>query len=64
MKSKIEQFNQTNKDNIEVEMTVMGDNYPQAVDIAFASKQALMCFKSMISKRTIKRDIWLQSTGI
>ncbi|MDP9698835.1 multiple sugar transport system substrate-binding protein [Paenibacillus intestini] len=40
MKSKIEQFNQTNKDNIEVEMTVMGDNYPQAVDIAFASKQA------------------------
>lgn len=40
MKSKIDDFNQTNKDNIEVEMTVMGDNYPQAVDIAFASKQA------------------------
>ncbi|PJN49682.1 hypothetical protein PAEAM_52930 [Paenibacillus sp. GM1FR] len=40
MKSKIDEFNQTNKDNIEVEMTVMGDNYPQAVDIAFASKQA------------------------
>ncbi|PQP82416.1 ABC transporter substrate-binding protein [Paenibacillus sp. PCH8] len=40
MKSKIDTFNQTNKDNIEVEMTVMGDNYPQAVDIAFASKQA------------------------
>jgi len=34
MKSKIDEFNQTNKDNIEVEMTVMGDNYPQAVDIA------------------------------
>lgn len=40
MKEKIEQFNETNTDNIEVEMTVMGDNYPQAVDIAFASKQA------------------------
>ncbi|WP_440118294.1 ABC transporter substrate-binding protein [Paenibacillus sp. QZ-Y1] len=40
MKSKIDEFNHTNKDNIEVEMTVMGDNYPQAVDIAFASKQA------------------------
>ncbi|MFD2412220.1 ABC transporter substrate-binding protein [Paenibacillus rhizoplanae] len=40
MKSKIDEFNKTNKDNIEVEMTVMGDNYPQAVDIAFASKQA------------------------
>ncbi len=40
MKTKIDEFNKTNKDNIEVEMTVMGDNYPQAVDIAFASKQA------------------------
>ncbi|QYR20313.1 extracellular solute-binding protein [Paenibacillus sp. sptzw28] len=40
MKAKIDAFNKTNTDNIEVEMTVMGDNYPQAVDIAFASKQA------------------------
>ncbi|MEC0234988.1 extracellular solute-binding protein [Paenibacillus kribbensis] len=40
MKAKIDKFNQTNHDNIEVEMNVMGDNYPQAVDIAFASKQA------------------------
>ncbi|MFD0693372.1 ABC transporter substrate-binding protein [Paenibacillus sp. GCM10027628] len=40
MKAKIDTFNQTNKDNIEVEMTVMADNYPQSVDIAFASKQA------------------------
>ncbi|MDR6245415.1 ABC transporter substrate-binding protein [Paenibacillus hunanensis] len=40
MQSKVDEFNKTNKDNIEVDMNVMGDNYPQAVDIAFASKQA------------------------
>ncbi|WP_431087517.1 ABC transporter substrate-binding protein [Paenibacillus sp. 8b26] len=40
MKAKVDKFNQTNRDNIEVEMNVMGDNYPQAVDISFASKQA------------------------
>lgn len=40
MQAKIDEFNKTNPDNIEVEMTVMADNYPDAVDIAFASKQA------------------------
>ncbi|WP_322906105.1 sugar ABC transporter substrate-binding protein [Paenibacillus campi] len=40
MQSKVDEFNKTNTDNIEVQMNVMGDNYPQAVDIAFASKQA------------------------
>ncbi|THF75349.1 ABC transporter substrate-binding protein [Cohnella fermenti] len=40
MQAKIDEFNKTNTDNIEVEMTVMADNYPDAVDIAFASKQA------------------------
>lgn len=40
MQAKVDEFNKTNTDNIEVEMSVMGDNYPQAVDIAFASKQA------------------------
>ncbi len=40
MQGKVDEFNKTNKDNIEVDMNVMGDNYAQAVDIAFASKQA------------------------
>lgn len=40
MKEVIKKFNETNKDNIEVEMTVMADNFNQSVDIAFASKQA------------------------
>jgi multiple sugar transport system substrate-binding protein len=40
MKEDIKKFNETNKDNIEVEMTVLADNYNQAVDIAYASNQA------------------------
>lgn len=40
MKEVIKKFNETNKDNIEIEMTVMADNYNQAVDIAYASNQA------------------------
>ena len=40
MKDVIKKFNETNKDNIEVEMTVLADNYNQSVDIAFASNQA------------------------
>ncbi|MDQ0899393.1 MULTISPECIES: ABC transporter substrate-binding protein [unclassified Paenibacillus] len=40
IKSKIEAFNQANKDSIEVEMTMMAENYPQSVDLAFASDQA------------------------
>jgi multiple sugar transport system substrate-binding protein len=40
MKEVIKTFNDTNKDNIEVEMTVLADNFNQAVDIAYASNQA------------------------
>ncbi|MEK3720692.1 ABC transporter substrate-binding protein [Paenibacillus sp. FSL H8-0034] len=39
MKEVIKKFNDANPD-IEVEMTVMADNFNQAVDIAYASKQA------------------------
>lgn len=39
MKEAIKKFNDANPD-IEVEMTVMADNFNQAVDIAYASKQA------------------------
>ncbi|WP_199621818.1 ABC transporter substrate-binding protein [Paenibacillus alkalitolerans] len=35
----IKQFNETNKDNIEVEIKIMADNYAQTVDMAYASKQ-------------------------
>ncbi|WP_235941750.1 ABC transporter substrate-binding protein [Paenibacillus puerhi] len=40
IKQVIQKFNETNKDNLEVELTVMADNYDQSVDISFASKQA------------------------
>lgn len=40
IKQVIAKFNETNKDNLEVELNVMADNYDQSVDIAFASKQA------------------------
>ncbi|UJF34808.1 ABC transporter substrate-binding protein [Paenibacillus hexagrammi] len=46
MKDVIKKFNETNKDNIEVEMTVMADNFNQSVDIAFASKQAPDIFRT------------------
>ncbi|SDE19872.1 multiple sugar transport system substrate-binding protein [Paenibacillus sp. UNCCL117] len=40
IKELINKFNSSNKDNIEVEMTVMSENYNQSVDIAFSSNQA------------------------
>ncbi|MDQ0891699.1 multiple sugar transport system substrate-binding protein [Paenibacillus sp. V4I9] len=40
IKQKIQAFNETNKDNIEVEMTMMAENYPQSLDLAFTSDQA------------------------
>ncbi|MDQ1914277.1 sugar ABC transporter substrate-binding protein [Paenibacillus sp. GD4] len=40
IKELINQFNASNKDNIEVELTVMSENYNQSVDIAFSSNQA------------------------
>jgi multiple sugar transport system substrate-binding protein len=40
IKELITKFNTTNTDNIEVELTVMSENYNQSVDIAFSSNQA------------------------
>jgi multiple sugar transport system substrate-binding protein len=40
LKSKVDKYNTTNQDNIEVTLTVLSDNYPQALDIAFASGQS------------------------
>lgn len=40
IKQLITTYNETNEDNIEVEVTIMADNYDQSVDIAFASKQS------------------------
>ncbi|MBB3114447.1 multiple sugar transport system substrate-binding protein [Paenibacillus phyllosphaerae] len=46
MQQQVDSFNATNTDNIEVEMKVMADNYNQAVEVAFASKQAPDIFRS------------------
>ncbi|WP_373230048.1 ABC transporter substrate-binding protein [Cohnella sp.] len=40
IKELITQFNSSNPDNIEVELTVLSENYNQSVDIAFSSNQA------------------------
>jgi len=40
IKELVNKFNETNGDNIQVELTVMSENYAQSVDIAFSSKQA------------------------
>ena len=40
IKEMVNTFNETNEDNIQVELTVMSENYAQSVDIAFSSKQA------------------------
>ncbi|MDF2964520.1 MAG: extracellular solute-binding protein family 1, partial [Paenibacillus sp.] len=40
VKSKIEDFNKTNKDNIEVELVSMSDNFKQSYEVAVASNQA------------------------
>ncbi len=40
IKAMIDQFNATNEDNIEVQMTVLSENYNQSVDVAFASNEA------------------------
>lgn len=40
IKQVVETFNKSNPDGIEVEMTIMADNYNQAIDIAYASNQA------------------------
>ncbi|MFD0672577.1 ABC transporter substrate-binding protein [Cohnella sp. GCM10027633] len=40
IKELINKFNETNEDNIQVELTVLSENYAQSVDIAFSSNQA------------------------
>ncbi|MBD2847539.1 extracellular solute-binding protein [Paenibacillus sp. IB182496] len=40
IKELVDEFNATNEDNIQVELTVMSENYTQSVDIAFSSNQA------------------------
>ncbi|OBZ13423.1 ABC transporter substrate-binding protein [Bacillus sp. FJAT-26390] len=40
IKEVVQTFNETNQDNIEVEMVVKTDDYNQAIDLAFASGQA------------------------
>lgn len=40
IKELITKFNSTNKDNIEVELTVLSENFGQSVDVAFAGNQA------------------------
>ncbi|MFD0681313.1 MULTISPECIES: ABC transporter substrate-binding protein [unclassified Paenibacillus] len=40
IREEVDRFNKTNKDNIEVELSIMAENYPQSVDIAFSSNQA------------------------
>lgn len=39
IKGTVDTYNKTNKDNIEVEVTSMAENYTQSVDIAFAANQ-------------------------
>ncbi len=45
MQEKIDEYNASNTDNIEVEMKVMADNYNQSLEVAFASNQAPDIFK-------------------
>ncbi|ANY70971.1 ABC transporter substrate-binding protein [Paenibacillus sp. BIHB 4019] len=40
VKSRIEEFNKTNKDNIDVELVSMSENFKQSFEMAVASKQA------------------------
>ena len=40
IEDKIAKFNETNGKNIEVEITIMAENYSQSLDLAFASNQA------------------------
>jgi multiple sugar transport system substrate-binding protein len=57
IKELITKFNTTNKDNIEVELTVLSENYNQSVDIAFSSNQApdLLRLKSGNTETFVKK---------
>ncbi len=54
----INKFNETNEDNIKVELTVMSENYAQSVDIAFSSNQApdVLRLKSNQAPGFFKKD--------
>ncbi len=53
----VTKFNAENPDNIEVEVTVLSENYNQSVDIAFASNQApdLLRLKSINTETFVKK---------
>lgn len=46
IKQVVDQYNQTNTDNIEVELVVKTEEYDQAIDIAFVSAQAPDVFRA------------------
>ncbi len=57
IKGLIEEFNASNPDNIEVELTVLSENYAQSVDIAFSGNQApdLLRIKSGNASSFVKK---------
>jgi len=57
IKSLIDKFNAENKDNIEVELTVLSENYNQSVDIAFSSNKApdVLRLKSANTETFVKK---------
>ncbi|MGZ7441505.1 ABC transporter substrate-binding protein [Paenibacillus sp. TH7-28] len=57
IKELINKFNETNGDNIQVELTVMSENYTQSVDIAFSSNQApdVLRLKSANTSEFVKK---------
>lgn len=57
IKERINQFNETNGENITVELTVMSENYTQSVDIAFSSNQApdVLRLKSANTSEFVKK---------
>lgn len=56
IKQAIDKFNETNEDNITVEMTVMSENFDQALDIAYASNQAPDLFRAKAMKTLLSKD--------
>lgn len=57
IKELINTFNETNTDNIQVELTVLSENYAQSVDIAFSSNQApdVLRLKSANTSEFVKK---------
>ncbi|MDG0792082.1 hypothetical protein OMP38_15315 [Cohnella ginsengisoli] len=60
IKSLIEKFNAENSDNIEVELTVLSENYNQSVDIAFSSNKApdVLRLKSANTETFVKKRLF------